>query len=119
MRGNEGGSFTALDCAGLKVGKRQTRSVTAGSHDWGATTPWLEVGEGLTAWPYLPVTGRKRKGGKVRLGQWGSVVGSACCAREREADGPSWLAGCGKREGESWASWSGPQGKRGEGRERF
>jgi hypothetical protein len=34
------------------------------------------------------------------LGRRGSVVGLACCAREREADGPSWLAGCGKREGE-------------------
>jgi hypothetical protein len=35
------------------------------------------------------------------------------CARE--ADDPSWLAGCGKREGESWAGWSGPQ--EGKGRE--
>jgi hypothetical protein len=28
MRGNERGSFTALDCAGLKAGERQTRPVT-------------------------------------------------------------------------------------------
>jgi hypothetical protein len=35
------------------------------------------------------------------------------CARE--ADDPSWLASCGKREGESWAGWSGPQ--EGKGRE--
>jgi hypothetical protein len=26
-------------------------------------------------------------------------------ARVREADGPSCLAGCGKRKGESWAGW--------------
>jgi hypothetical protein len=51
----------------------------------------------------------------VRLRRRGSVTGPACCACAREPDGPSWLAGYEKREGESWASWSGPQ--EGKGRE--
>jgi hypothetical protein len=52
----------------------------------------------------------------VRLGRRGSVAGLACCACAREADGPSWLAGCGKREGESWA---GGVGRKREKRERI